>query len=174
MYFSLIISVTIGRPVTFLAEASRSRPSALSPWKEYGDVRGLKAPPRRNLAPDFFTLRAISHICPSLSTEHGPAMSVSPPPPIFCPPGRVTTVSSGWNLRLAFLYGSCTRLTLSTKSCAATRSVSMAEVSPISPNTVLCVPTHLLTFTLYCFSSICENSAVRSSEHPCFNTIIIF
>ena len=28
------------------------------PWKEYGELRGLKAPPRRNLAPAAFTCSA--------------------------------------------------------------------------------------------------------------------
>ena len=53
----------------------------------------------------------------------------------------------GWNLRFAFLYGSCTRLTLSTISCAAMYSLSTAAVSPIRPSTVECVPTHVLTLT---------------------------
>ena len=39
----------------------------------------MKAPPRRNWAPDFFTLSAMPQICSSLSTEQGPAMRASPP-----------------------------------------------------------------------------------------------
>ena len=44
-------SVTTGRPVRSLASASRSRPSHWRPWKECGEVRGLKTPPRRPTAP---------------------------------------------------------------------------------------------------------------------------
>lgn len=40
--------------------------------------------------------------CSSLSTEQGPAMMVSVPPPIWVFPTGIT-VSSGWNFRLAFL-----------------------------------------------------------------------
>ena len=36
-----ISSVTIGRPVSSRASASRRSPSWPSPWKEYGDERGL-------------------------------------------------------------------------------------------------------------------------------------
>ena len=62
----------------------------------------MKAPPRSRLAPDAFTSSATSMICASLSTEQGPAMTAKFPPPIFTSPTR-TTVSSGWNLRLARL-----------------------------------------------------------------------
>ncbi len=99
----LIISVTMGSPIFALAFDKSSSPSAFMPWNAYGEVRGLNAPPRRKAAPDFFTLSATPQICSSLSTEQGPAIRASAPPPIFCPPGRVITVSSGWNLRLAFL-----------------------------------------------------------------------
>ena len=71
----LIISVTMGRPVLSLAFLRSSRPSALRPWNAYGEVRGLNAPPRRNVAPAALTRSATQQICASLSTEHGPAMS---------------------------------------------------------------------------------------------------
>ena len=41
------------------AAARNFKPSSPSPWKLYGEVRGLKAPPRRTAAPPFFTLLAI-------------------------------------------------------------------------------------------------------------------
>ena len=44
------------------------------PWKEYGEVRGLKAPPRRMPAPAAFTAFATSMTCSGVSTEQGPAM----------------------------------------------------------------------------------------------------
>src|SRR5699024_12510085 len=61
-----------------------------------------------------------------------PAMTEKCPPPKAAPP-TFTTVSSGWNLRFAFLYGSETRFTSSTAALARTRSTSTALVSPISP-----------------------------------------
>ena len=53
-------------------------------------------------APLAFTAWATPTICASLSTEQGPAMTAKLPPPTFTPLTS-TTVSSGWNLRLAFL-----------------------------------------------------------------------
>ena len=43
-------------------------------------LRGLKAPPRRAWAPAFFTAMAVSTVCSSLSTVHGPAITVKPRP----------------------------------------------------------------------------------------------
>ena len=65
-------------------------------------MRGLKAPPRSSVAPAAWTALAMPMICSSLSTEQGPAMRAKCPPPIFAFPA-VTTVSSGWNLRLQHL-----------------------------------------------------------------------
>ena len=50
-----ITSVMIGRPVSLRASSSICKPSTPSPWKAYGEVRGLNAPPRRKLAPDAAT-----------------------------------------------------------------------------------------------------------------------
>ena len=50
---ALMISVTMGSPVAFWASTSIFRPSLPSPWKEYGEVLGLKAPPLNNPAPAF-------------------------------------------------------------------------------------------------------------------------
>ncbi len=66
-------------------------------------MRGLNAPPRSRAAPACFTSRATSTICPSLSTEQGPAMTVNRPAPPMGTPDTSATVSSGWNLRFAFL-----------------------------------------------------------------------
>jgi hypothetical protein len=70
------------------------------PWKEYGLVRGLKAPPRRIRAPAAATASAVSMATSRLSIEHGPAMTVSEPSPMRTSPTSMT-VSSGWNSRLA-------------------------------------------------------------------------
>ena len=46
-----IASVTMSRPVSSRARASSSSPARPSPWNEYGELRGLKAPARRTVAP---------------------------------------------------------------------------------------------------------------------------
>ena len=62
----------------------------------------MKAPPRSTQAPAPFTAWATSVICSALSTEQGPAIMQKCPPPSLRPLTS-TTVSSGWNFRLAFL-----------------------------------------------------------------------
>ena len=57
-----------------MASASSSRPRLPSPWNEYGELRGLNAPPRSAVAPASRTARAAATICSSDSTEQGPAM----------------------------------------------------------------------------------------------------
>jgi len=64
-------------------------------------------------APLARTLSAVSVICSTFSTEHGPAKSASLRPPTFTPPQSIT-LSVGWNFRFAFLNGSETGITRST------------------------------------------------------------
>ena len=52
-------SVTTGMPCLWPTSRRICRPSSPRPWKLYGLVRGLKAPPRRMLAPAALTLPAI-------------------------------------------------------------------------------------------------------------------
>ena len=70
-----MISVTTGSPVAFFASNNNFNPSPWSPWKEYGEVLGLKAPPLKSPAPEFFTSFATSVICSFVSMEHGPAIT---------------------------------------------------------------------------------------------------
>ena len=58
-----VISLTIGMPHFRPASISGGRPSARMPWKLYGEVRGLNAPPRRSCAPASFISRAMPIIC---------------------------------------------------------------------------------------------------------------
>ena len=111
----------------------------MSPWKAYGDVRGLNAPPRRSAAPAAFTDCATERICSRDSTEHGPAQMTNFGPPIATAPTR-TTVSSGWNLRFARLYGSWTLTTRSTSSSDEISCSGTRDVSPTRPTTVCSLP----------------------------------
>lgn len=111
----------------------------------------MNAPPRRKSAPISLTCSAMPQICSSLSTEQGPAAMAKLPPPIFTPPTSMT-VSAGWNLRLAFLYGSWMRLTSSTMSSALSRSMSTDVVSPMSPIIVCVVPSLICTCKFWPFS----------------------
>ena len=83
-----------------------------------------------------------------------------------------TTVSSGWNLRLAALYGSDTRLTSSTMSLARTASTSTLEVSPMMPTMVIWVPVlQWQDKPMDSMPPISSSTLCRSASG--FNTIII-
>ena len=94
----------------------------------------MKAPPRSMVAPEALTLLATEMICSSLSTEQGPAIMAKLPWPTFSFSSPTSMMESwGWNLRLALLNGSDTRLTPSTISSPLIRSSSSLLVSPITP-----------------------------------------
>ena len=99
---TVVTSVTTLSPVRSRASARNFSPCSSSPWKEYGLVRGLYAPPRRNCAPAFFTISAASKSCSRDSTAHGPDITTGVPSPIFTP-ATSTTLERGWNSRLASL-----------------------------------------------------------------------
>ncbi len=138
----LIISDTIGKPVSLLAIFKSSMPVPFKPWKSYGEVLGLKAPPLSIFAPAAFTAFAMPTICSSVSTEHGPAIMQKFPPPILTPLTSIT-VSSGWNFLLQHLNDSETLVTDSTISRLSMRSLSTLVVSPIRPMTVLKSPSEI-------------------------------
>ncbi len=75
-------SVTTGRPVVSRTSARISRPFTPSPWNAYGDVRGLKAPPRSSVAPAALAISAASWVWVAVSTAQGPAMNVNVSGPI--------------------------------------------------------------------------------------------
>ena len=91
-------SLTTARPSS--SAASRIHRSACSPWpwKEYGEVRGLNAPPRRTRAPPACTARATVPTCSRLSTEQGPAITITSGLPTLTPPTS-TTVSADLKVR---------------------------------------------------------------------------
>ena len=86
-------SVTIGSPVSSRASRRISSASTPSPWKVYGEVRGLNAPPRSIVAPAAATARAVSSVCSRYSTVHGPGDEaegrVADPPAVDLDHGRV-------------------------------------------------------------------------------------
>ena len=127
-------------PVSFLASAISRMPSYPKPWKEYGDVLGLYAPPRRIFPPASSTSLAMRQTCSFPSTEQGPPiMTIGSCPPILIPPMSII-VSSGWNMRLASLYGADTLCTFSTHSLARMSRSSRDAVSPTRPHTLKSSP----------------------------------
>ena len=108
------------------------------PWKLYGDVRGLNAPPRRIVAPAAATASAVSKSCSRLSTEHGPAIIVSEPSPTTASRTRIT-VSSGWNSRDVSLNGRLIGVTVSTPGRPPSRLMRAGLRAPISPMTAITV-----------------------------------
>ena len=141
-----ISSVTIGNPVLAFASFNNSKPSYFNPWKLYGEVLGLNAPPLKKLAPCFFTSFATSAICSLFSTEQGPAITAILFPPIVWPLISIT-VFSGWNNLFAFLKGSWTCITLSTLGLASIYEGSILVVSPTNPNILISVPVTGFTVT---------------------------
>ena len=79
----------------------------------YGEVRGLKAPPRSIVTPAAATTRAVSSVCSRVSTVHGPAISPKNSWPMRRPPTSMT-VPSGANSRETSRYGLTIGTTCST------------------------------------------------------------
>ena len=75
-------SVTSFRSWRSAAARSIRSPASPSPWKLYGELRGLNAPPRRIFAPARLTAAAVASTCSSDSAEHGPAITMTSSPPI--------------------------------------------------------------------------------------------
>ncbi|SCI34666.1 Uncharacterised protein [uncultured Clostridium sp.] len=170
-YSASINSDTIGSPVASLAATRISNPADPIPWKAYGDVLGLNAPPLNRLAPAALAALAISITCSLLSTEHGPAITARCPPPILTPPTSITE-SSGWKALLANLYGSDTCMTFSTAGSTSIDSGSTFVVSPIIPITDCVAP--FTTFTLNPnFSTDPDTFSTSSLDAVDFITIII-
>ena len=60
-WFGSMTSVITGSPVRSRASARKRRPWTPRPWKAYGEVRGLNAPPLRMVAPASWTASAVSN-----------------------------------------------------------------------------------------------------------------
>ena len=160
-------SVTIASPVSSRAAARCLRPSSPMPWKLYGFVRGLNAPPRRPTAPASFIRCAISMICSRPSTEHGPAMTGICLPPMVAPFPSGTTVLPGRPSRLARLYGLRIGTTRSTASIASKADWSLNRSSPTTATTVRSSPT--ITLSLSPMSRTCWMTASTDCfAAPCF------
>src|SRR5258708_5772235 len=134
-----ITSVTTGRPKRSRALASSLRPSSPRPRKAYGEVRGLKAPPRRMCPPASATAPAASISCPSLSTEQGPAITANSESPISTAP-TFTTVGSGWNSRPTSLKGLLTGTASTTPGIEMIASRRLMGLEPRTPIATLSSP----------------------------------
>src|SRR5216684_3896069 len=98
-----ITSVTAASPWRRAASSSNCTPGAPRPWKAYGLVRGLNAPPRSTAHPSRATAAAAASICAALSTAQGPAMTTKERPPSSTP-GSATRVPWGRRSRSASLW----------------------------------------------------------------------
>ena len=132
-------SDTVAIPNSSPAALRIFSPSTPIPWNEYGEVRGLYAPPRSTFAPAFATLFAVSNTCLSFSMVHGPAITTTSGPPIETLPARMMVFSLRKVLP-ASLYGSLTRTTSWTPSQSSNSRGSTCFISPTTPSTVWCVP----------------------------------
>ena len=65
-------SVSTSMPVRSRMRLRMWRPSTPSPWKEYGEVRGLNAEARMISSPRSRSMRADVMPCSSLSSAQGP------------------------------------------------------------------------------------------------------
>ena len=101
-------------------------------------MRGLNAPPRMIVAPWAATKSTVSISWSRLSTEHGPAITVSDPSPIAASSTRIT-VSSGWNSRETSLYGLEIGVTLATPGVPRAGPAASSRRLPISPTTAITV-----------------------------------
>jgi hypothetical protein len=81
----LTISLTTFKSYLSLVFLSIFNPSTPNPWKSYGDVRGLKAPPLINFSPLACKSAATASTCSCDSTEHGPKTNDLLPSPIIPP-----------------------------------------------------------------------------------------
>ena len=101
------ISVTIGSPVTSRTSERISRPFTPSPWKAYGEVRGLNAPPRSSRrAGGLGHLGRLEGLLGGLdgarAGDEGERLGADRRP--GCPRGPTWTVDrSGWCWRLTSL-----------------------------------------------------------------------
>src|SRR5919106_2548436 len=120
------------------ASRSRRSPSSPRPWKLYGELRGLNAPPRKIFAPARRTAAAVARTCFSFSAEHGPAITMTSSPPMRTSPTD-TTVPSGLKVRLASLYGEEILTTSWTPSSISIRPGSGCPC-PTAPSTVRSTP----------------------------------
>ena len=133
-------SVTTGRPVASPAFFRSFRPASSIPWKLYGDVLGLNAPPLSMSPPPFLTIRALSISCSSLSIEQGPAITTNSGPPISTSPIRMTVFPSLDSL-LASLYGLRIGITFSTpEKDSGIFNCALARSSPTTPMIVRSAP----------------------------------
>ena len=99
----------------------------------------MNAPPRRIVAPAALTASAVSKSCSRLSTEQGPAMTVSDPSPIAASSTRMT-VSSGWNSREVELERAADRGDrLDAGQAAEAGPSAPASRAPTSPTTAITI-----------------------------------
>ena len=167
-----ITSVTIGRPVSSFASWRRRRPSTPRPWNEYGEVRGLYAPPRSIATPASLTTRATSSVCSRLSTVQGPAIRPKCSPPTLRSSTSTTVRSPLRNCAEASLYGFRIGTRWSTPGAPSSPSEATRSRSPIAPITVSNSPLEICAEQPTC-SIRSTTWPISASVASSFITIII-
>lgn len=125
-----INSTTMGNLVTSLAYFKYSRPSSFKPWKLYGEVLGLKAPPLKNLHPPFYFNGHLGY----LGLAFYRAWTCNDGQLLSADRGRLPISPSFRDERVGSpFYGSWTWMTFSTPSISLKLSASTLLVSPIMP-----------------------------------------
>ena len=99
----------------------------------------MNAPPRSIRAPCARTASAVATICSRVSTEHGPAATMSSFPPMVRSP-TFTSVSSGFTSRLTSLKGCETGMASATPGIIRNGSGSSAPLLPVMPTAVRVAP----------------------------------
>ena len=136
-------SVTIPNPNSSRTLARIFRPASPSPWKLYGEVRGLYAPPRNRRTPVVFNRSATVKHCTSLSTAQGPATNAKCGPPTRTSPEGVAIrmiESSSFASRLTNLYGLLTGIHSATPGSDSRTPRSIAPSFPVIPMAVRAAP----------------------------------
>ena len=131
---SLVASETTARPNASATRRSSGRPSSPRPWKAYGEVRGLNAPPRSRRAPAWCAAAAAATRSGSFSTAHGPSIRVHSSPPTAMAPAGVSMVTGPRAADTRGLGSSAARID-STASSAARRARVASSKGACGPTT---------------------------------------
>ena len=171
-----ISSVTSGSPVSSRASARIVSASTPSPWNAYGEVRGLKAPPRSIVTPSACDgARRLERLLARLDRAR-PGDEAEVMRRRAAVPRASITVGSRRSSRETSLYGFRIGSTCSTPGKPSSGSVASSSRSPIAPITVASRPwltcalapasSSRATTSSTCSEDACAPITIRSSGEP--------